>query len=356
MSKPMTTHERIKRMFEHRDADCIPICDSPWSATIERWQREGLPADVPYEEYLGMDRQANIWPDTSPRYPVKTLEETDDYRVYTSAWGVTMKQWKHEASTPQFLDFTVIDPDTWRAAKARMTPSRDRIDWKQLGLDYAGWRKAGLWVNANFWFGFDITHSWFVGTERILMAIAENPEWCKEMFEHELEMSIALFDMIWEAGYHIDGVVWPDDMGYKYNQFFSLATYRDLLKPLHRRVVEWAHAKGLKVLLHSCGDVRPFVPDLIEIGIDGLNPVEVKAGMDPVALKRQYGDKLLFHGGVNALLYNEPGKFEDEMRRVIPILKQGGGYIFGSDHSIPSAVSLERFKAIVKLARELGRY
>jgi len=98
------------------------------------------------------------------------------------------------------------------------------------------------------------------------------------------------------------------------------------------------------------------VPELIKIGLDCLNPVEVKAGMDPVALKQQYGDQLVLHGGINAVLYADLEALEAEMRRVIPILKESGGYIFSSDHSVPSSVSLHDFQHVVKLAKELGSY
>jgi len=218
------------------------------------------------------------------------------------------------------------------------------------------WREKGHWIVANGWFGFDITHSWFVGTERVLMALIEEPEWCREMFEHELDMNIALFDMIWDAGYTFDCFRWPDDMGYKLNQFFSLRVYRDVLKPVHKRAVEWAHRKGIPAHLHSCGDVRPLVPELVEIGIDGLNPLEVKAGMDPLALKRDYGDRLLLHGGINALLYESLDAIEAEMRRLVPTLKQNGGYILSSDHSVPSSMSMENFRRFVQLGKELGGY
>ena len=171
-----------------------------------------------------------------------------------------------------------------------------------------------------------------------------------------LEVNLQLLDMVWEAGYHFDCVRWPDDMGYKYNQFFSLAMYRDLLKPFHKRAVDWAHEKGIKAHLHSCGDIRPLVPDLVEIGLDGLNPLEVKAGMDPIALKEAYGDRLVLHGGINAVLWDDPKAIKDEMERVMPILKRNGGYIFSSDHSVPSSVSLQDFRQIVELAKELGAY
>ncbi len=132
--------------------------------------------------------------------------------------------------------------------------------------------------------------------------------------------------------------------------------YRELLKPSHRRAMEWAQAKGLRSRLHSCGDIRPFIPELIEIGVDALNPLEVKAGVDPVAVKREFGDRLVLHGGINAVLWDQPERIEEEIRRVLPALKAGGGYIFASDHSIPDTVSLEDFRRIIGLVKELGAY
>ncbi len=352
----MTSHERIRRMYEHQEADRIPVMDSPWEATVTRWRREGMPPGVDVAEFFELDRVASIGADNSPRYSVTTLEETEEYVVRTTAWGATRKTWKHRGGVPEYLQFTVTDPDSWRKAKERMSPSRDRINWERLRQEYPRWRKEGWWVRASFWFGFDVTHSHFVGTERLLFAMATDPEWVVEMWNHELDVDLALFDTVWEAGYHFDEICWPDDMGYKLHQFFSLQMYRDLLKPVHKRACDWAKAKGIKVHLHSCGDIRPFVPELIEIGVDMLDPLEVKAGMDPVALKQQYGRQLAFHGGLNAVLYDQPEKLWEEMRRVIPAMKEGGGYIASTDHSVPDSVSLETFRTFVRLAKELGCY
>lgn len=356
MATALTTRERFQRMFEHRDADRVPIIDGPWGATIERWQREGMPEDADWVDFFGLDHVSGIGADNSPRYPVEVLEETDAYTIQTSAWGVTFRNWRHAASTPEFLGFRVTSPDTWREAKARMTPARDRIDWEALRRDYPKWRERGDWLVAHLWFGFDITHAWFIGTERMLMALLAEPEWCADMFNHELDVQLALFDVVWDAGYTFDSILWPDDMGYKGKQFFSLDTYRALLKPVQQRAADWAHAKGMKVHLHSCGDVNPLVPEFLDIGIDALNPLEVKAGMDPMALKRQYGDRLVLHGGINAVLWDDTEAIEAEIARVLPVVKESGGYIFSSDHSIPSSVGLEDFRHIVALAKELGSY
>jgi len=352
----MTSHERFKRMFEHKEADRIPLIDSPWGATVERWHREGMPEGVSWADYFGMDKGAWIGVDNSPRYECKVLEETAEYTVTTSQWGATLRNWKHAASTPEFLGFTVVDPDSWLQAKKRMTPTRDRVDWKYLKENYARWRKEGCWIGGGLWFGFDVTHSWMVGTERILVALIEQPEWCVDMFNHYLDVNLALLDMVWDEGYTFDAVGWPDDLGYKGTQFFSMKTYRELLKPVQKRACDWARAKGVKVSLHSCGNVMPYIPEFIEIGIDCLNPLEVKAGMDPIAIKRQYGDRLVLNGGINAVLWDDTEAIEAEMRRVIPVVKERGGYIFSSDHSVPSSVSLENFRHIVELAKKLGKY
>jgi uroporphyrinogen decarboxylase len=98
------------------------------------------------------------------------------------------------------------------------------------------------------------------------------------------------------------------------------------------------------------------VPELIDVGVEMLNPLEVKAGMDPLALKARYGDKLAFHGGLNALYYEHPEDMWAEMERVIPLMKENGGYVIGTDHSVPDSVSLEEYREFVARAKVLGRY
>ncbi len=352
----MTSRERFARMYAHQEADRIPIIDSPWAATVERWQREGMPVGTSYVDFFGLDGVAGIGVDNSPQYEAKVLEETDEHRIHTTVWGATLKNWKHAASTPEFLDFTIKDRASWALAKQRMVPSDDRINWKYLKENYPRWKATGHWIQAGLWFGFDVTHSWIVGTDRILFALADDPDWCREMFSHELETQLALLDKVWDAGYTFDCINWPDDMGYKGTQFFSIAMYRDLLKPFHKRAIDWAHAKGVKAHLHSCGNINPFVPELIGIGLDALNPLEVKAGMNPIHLKRTFGKDLVLHGGINAVLWDQPAKIQSEIEQVLPVMKQNGGYIFSSDHSVPSSVSLEDFKSIIALAKRLGAY
>jgi len=352
----MNTYERLKLVYDHKEPDRIPIIDTPWAGTIRRWKREGMPDDVDWRDYFGVDKIETIHVDSSPQFETKVLEETPRYKIYTTEWGATLKNFKEEDSTPEFIDFKIKDAEKWKYAKERMQPTDDRIPWNRLINMFPLWRSQGCWIQAQFWFGFDITHSWTVGTETLLIAMATEPEWVTEMFETELTMCMKLFDKVWDAGYRFDSIYWPDDMGYKNNQFFSLQMYRELLKPFHKRAIDWAHNKGIKAYLHSCGNINPFIPELVEIGLDALNPLEVKAGMKPDEIKKDYGDKLVLYGGINAVLWDKPDMIKEEMSRLIPIMKQNSGYIFGSDHSIPNSVSLEDFRQIVAYAKKLGAY
>ncbi len=350
----MTTHERILRTFQHADTDRVPICDYPWAGTLRRWRSEGMPPHADWRDYFGVDKRETITVDITPQFESRIIEKTDLYTIVTTPWGVTLKEFNQEDSTPQFLDFAIVTQEQWHQAKKRMTPSRERVNWRHLEQNYPQWRADNRWIQAGFWFGFDVTHSWMVGTQTLLIAMAENPQWVADMFHTYLDMCIAQFDMIWDSGYRFDSIYWPDDMGYKGTPFFSRAMYRQLLQPVHRRAVEWAHNKGIYAHLHSCGNIMPLLADIVDTGIDALNPIEIKAGMNIEQIKRDYGDRLVLHGGINAVLWDDHDQIMAEIEKTLPLLTRGGGYIFASDHSIPNSVSAANFRDIVDQVKRLS--
>ena len=119
----------------------------------------------------------------------------------------------------------------------------------------------------------------------------------------------------------------------------------------------YAHDHGLPVIYHGCGNVKEILPDFIEIGIDAYNPLEAKAGLDVLDLRRQYGHALGFCGNSNIQVWesNDLDAIRREVLRKLNAAK-GGGYIFQSDHSVSSAVSGRTYDEIVKLVRAFGRY
>ena len=357
MAIKLTERERILRTYRRQDVDRVPMIDTAWAGTIRRWHQEGMPKNVEWTDYFGFDKVISLRPDNSPRFPIKVSEENDRYKIETTRWGGTQKSFKELDSTPEVLDFYYNSPEKWEEAKkAMLTYHEDRIPWDYLKENYPKWKAEGRFIQLILWFGFDVTHSRLTGTENMLIAMLDEPEWAMDMYDTYLKTSLNLCQKILDAGYEFDGVFWYDDMGYKGTPFFSAQTYRELLKPYHKKAVDWAHERGMVAELHSCGFIEPLLPDILDTGIDVLNPLEIKAGMDPKRLKSLYGDKLTFHGGINAQIWDNPELVKAEMERIIPLMKEGGGYVFASDHSIPNSVSLKNMQEIADLAHQLGKY
>jgi uroporphyrinogen decarboxylase len=147
-------------------------------------------------------------------------------------------------------------------------------------------------------------------------------------------------------------------MGFKERPFMSPAMYKEIIQPGHKLTFDYAHSKGIPVLVHSCGFVEPLVPGLIEAGMDCLQVIEVKAGMDLLRLYRNFGEKLSFMGGIDVrVLYSNDRKLIDkELMTKIPVVKGNFGYCLHSDHSIPNTVEYDTYKYFVDKGLELGSY
>lgn len=352
----MTSRERFLRALRHEEADRVPIHDSPWATTVARWHREGLPEGQSPHSYFGYELNGQA-PDLSLRFPQETVEDTDEYTVTRNANGALRRNWRHATSTPECIDFVVKTPADWDEHKHRMGMSRDRID-----LDRGLKAQASARARGDFWvyrgvMGYDKTQG-IVGSENLLMAMVEAPQWVAEMFMAGADLIVATAEEMLGRGFDFDGAYLCDDMGYRNGMLFSPRTYRELLFPAHKRVCSFFNARELPVILHTCGCVNEVVPDLIEAGFACLQPLEVKAGMDLIQLKRDFGDHLAFMGGIDVRLMAEgdPAKLDGEIGSKITCAKQGGGYIYHSDHSVPDNVSFESYKLVMDLVARYGRY
>jgi uroporphyrinogen-III decarboxylase len=138
---------------------------------------------------------------------------------------------------------------------------------------------------------------------------------------------------------------------------FSPAYWRKVYKPQLKRLCDEAHAAGLKTIYHSDGDASAVYDDLMEVGVDGYNPLEAKAGLDVVELKRKYGRRWAFNGNldVTTLESNDRNRVRREVLRKLNAAK-GGGYIVQSDHSVPGSVDPATYDYVVQLVRDCGRY
>ena len=162
-----------------------------------------------------------------------------------------------------------------------------------------------------------------------------------------------------DVGDLIDGVSFADDMGIQTQSYMSRSLYRSMVKPHHARFVATLRAlTRARIIMHSDGAIHELLPDLIDVGVEVINPVQVNAeGMDPERLKREFGADLCFWGGVDTqkvLPYGSPADVADEVRRRLTDLGRGGGYVLASVHNIQAEVPPENVVAMFDTALAAG--
>jgi len=197
---------------------------------------------------------------------------------------------------------------------------------------------------------------YMVGMETMLMAMAQEPVWAREMLDFTAEMIVRGAQEMMDHGAIFDGAFVADDMGTSRGPLFSPAMYRDLIQPAHARVCSFFAGHDLPVILHSCGNVTALVPDIVDAGFACLQPLEVKAGMDLLGLKQRYAGRLALMGGLDARTLVHVELMRAELSAKIPVAMAGGGYIMHSDHSIPDNVPLANFEEFIRYGLELGTY
>jgi len=205
---------------------------------------------------------------------------------------------------------------------------------------------------------------WYMrGLERWFMDMIENPAFCTALLDRTLQFWLGYYSrFLAEVGDLIDVVMIGDDVGGQSGPLFSPAFYRSVVKPRQKQLVQ--HIKRLtpaKIWYHTCGSVRQLIPDLLDNGIDILNPVQISAAdMDPRDLKRDFGDKLVFWGGgidtQHVLAFANPPEVKEHVRRNVEAFKPGGGYVFNSVHNLQAGVPPENIVALFDAAHQYGFY
>ena len=353
----MNSRERVLGAMERKKIDRVPIWESIWGTTIENWQKEGLPKDTDITKRFSLDGMNGTYVDWSFQYPTKLVEETEEYVISVSADNVKSKTMKKSASTLELSEYSIVTRDDWEQNKPRLAFNERRVDIAGAKTNQANTKDSLVQVFMEPCLGFE-KYKYCMGTEMLLVAIAEDPEWIKDMVEATERLAFDALDYCLGAGLEYDIGYITEDMGYSNGPFFSPAFYREIIFPSHKRYCDYLHSKAMKAMLHTCGDNRKLLPQFVEAGFDILNPLEVKAGMDIFAIKKDYGDVLTLWGGIDVKTISggDLGKLHDEIKAKVSFAKRGGGYIFGSDHSIPDNVPLEAYEKMVEWGLEYGSY
>jgi len=349
----MNSRERVAAALDFKRPGRVPRAESFWWETLEGFRAEGMPAEADPSDYFGLD-VAKIYMDQTFALGERTIEETDEYRIFSDGYGFVQKDWKHGQATPELIEFAVKSREDWFSTYREMNAYRpERLRLEENRPLYEKARRAGRFVCLSMLGPFEQT--WRkTGSVEQLVALAEDPEWMLDMYEADTQMRLAAFEAFFEAGLEFDGVWMYDDVAYRNGPLISPRMYREFVMPFHREVAEAVHARGGKLILHTCGNNNILVPLYIEAGVDCLQALEVKAGMDVRDLKREYGRELAFCGNIDARLFQEndlPG-LEVEIRGKLEVACEGGGYIFHSDHSIPRGTHLATYSRALEISEE----
>lgn len=377
----MNSKERVLTALNHEEPDRVPIDLGGWVTTISQvsynkllshlgyqrerevfdWLRQNVAPEEDILQRLGVDTRY-----VHPGEPVGWKfepEETKDGLWVNDEWGCGFL--KPESSlyynlmTSPLRDASIDDLDSypWPDPKdpGYITGVKERA--KQLAEDgeYA--------VIGNFAWETWFERAWKLrGIDKFYMDFVTNPDFINKLLDKTLSLHLEFLDhVLGVCGEYLDVVIQGGDLGSQQTTLMSPQHYREYIKPRQAQAVEKIRSlTGAKIFYHTCGAVSSLVPDFIEIGIDILNPVQVRAnGMDAETLKKEFGGKIAFWGGIDSqqvLPRGTVNEVVDEVKHLINHMATGGGLVACAVHNIQADVPPENVLALFDSVRELGTY
>ncbi len=362
--------ERVLKTLKCEEPDRIPLHDFFWAEFLDRWKKEkDLPTDTNIYYYYDMDLMV-ISPNMDPlKKSFEFIEKGDDYIIWKSGFGCTLKKVDY-SPMPMYLDFSLKSPEDYKKFEFHDPNDKDRYYNLRQDIvsgdgftpqpsfnDAVNEAKSKICVFGSVCEGHETL--WRMrGPEGVFIDLATNPKEVKEFVERigDFMIEIGKRQLDFSA---IDGLFIWGDVAYRNGMLFSPQTWREVFFPVLKRMCNEFHAyrKGVPLIYHGCGNASVIFDDLIDAGIDGYQTLEVKAGMDVVKLKQKYQNKLSYMGNIDALNVL-PGSKENLKKDLLYRLNaaKGGGYMPGSDHSVPNNVSAENYDYFINLISEYGNY
>jgi uroporphyrinogen decarboxylase len=369
----LTSKERFARILRHQPVDRVGLFEVYWRETAKKWSAEGhFARPEMVSDHFGLDVRRTGGEITPGDYYTinliadvdfgeKVVEETESTRLVRNGNGALLRWMKGSSGAAEHVDFAVRNRQSWEAhihpyLLDERTYER-RINFDNYRAVRAKCAKDARFMTCGVVGAFD-QMSPMCGHEHLLIGMAEDGEWVREMADLYMTVLIRLLEILFEREGLPDGLwVW-DDLGFKGRPFMSPAMYRAQIFPAHRKLFDFAHSRGLPVVLHCDGYVEPLIPSLIEAGINCLQPLEVKAGMDLLKLKKRFGDQIALIGGMDekVLETNDLQAVEAELSNKLPQVMAGSGYVLQVDHSVSPLVEYETYKFFVERGLALGTY
>ena len=349
----MTDRERFLSILNFEEPDIFPVMEFMgfWPEVKSRWTQEGLDETDDLFEYFGLIEVKGVPIDFNfvPPFEEKIIEETDHHIILRDKVGCTKKIEKGTSAMPHYIDFPIKNRRDFEKIRERLNPldfaSRYPMNWTDMVREYKN-REYPLCLNIRGPFAFCRD---FVAFEQLMMLPYDDMELLRDMMNFQVDFTIKLWSKVVQE-IEIDFVLLGEDMAYKTAPMFAPELLCELVAPLYRKLSDFFKASGIhNFIIDSDGCVRKLIPMYLASGITGIQPVEVVANMDPLAIRKEF-PTLQMIGGVNKLSIMEGGSLiDDEIEKVKRLIKCGG-YIPSFDHSVPPTVSYQNYmKYITKL-------
>jgi uroporphyrinogen decarboxylase len=294
-----------------------------------------------------------------------TFRDEGAYEAFFDEWGIGWRKPKEGGLYYDMYHHPLAAADSLNELKA--FPFPDPVDEQRFATlrsqaeGVAAKGKAAVLAGPSA--GIAEVYSWLRGYEQYYVDLAVNNKYVAYMLDRLGDFKCAFWERaLQEVGDLVDVVIEADDLAGQQALLMSPDTYRSLIKPRHQRLFSFIKDQApIKLFFHSCGAVRPLIPDLIDAGIDILNPVQVSAaGMDLEGLKQEFGQDLVFWGGgVDTQGVFDTGtaeEVEEDVRRNIEALAPGGGFVFAAVHDIQANVPPQNIMAMWEAWRTFGSY
>ncbi len=361
---------RVRHAIERKPLDRVPRFDSFWEDTLTAWRGQGLPADADPDEFFGWDMRM-MYLDASMRAEQKLLSEDGEFVVFQDRAGYTVRKMVGKSRALEWLDHVTKDKAAWDTSKdgfAFDPTASARIDtksyfahmdpypaWGEVQHNYDALRATGNAVVYVVYGPWESTWR-HRGYEQLMLDMAMDPDWVREMAEAQVELVIEILRHCVHLDMKPDALFLVDDVACNRGLLFSPDMWRAAFRPLYKRLGDFLHTNEIWFWLHCCGNCEALIPDYLDCGLDVLQPLQAHAGMDIRKLKKVFGDDLTFWGNVDVTkLSGAAEACREEVRKKLMAGKAGGGYIYHSDHSIPPEVDFERYQWIMELVAEYGQ-
>ena len=371
MSNATAKIQRLRAALAHREADRVPVGEAFWTGFLLRCKEKWGQDFDPYRHF-DLDYVV-VCPNMDPRIqPFQVLSHSGDDIVLKTGFGATIRR-SGVLPMPHFDAFSVNRPeemadfafDDPADARRFFQGGDDQLNCvgDALSRDIPSWQdRLTPYLDDFAVFGATCEpyeYLWrIIGSENALVWMASEPQKFADFVNRVGEWLLALTRAEIQAGAgRLAGMVIYGDVAYRRGMLFNPRRWRELFKPHVKALIDECHRHGLMVIYHGCGNASAIFADLADIGLDAYNPLEAKADLDVVKLKKEYAGRLAFVGNVDVRVL-ERGNPDEIRREVLYKLQaaRGGGWVFQSDHSISWDVAPESYELAIKILRECGDY